>query len=309
MAEIVQVALRGSRREFYLNSRSLWLKLRDPVIIQAEHGEAIGAVFLKDPTLVSLKRPGNVTREIIRKATEEDLDQQDHNRALETTAFDYCRSRIEARELKMDLSEVEVAFSGHRITFFFSAEHRVDFRELVKDLAARFHTRVELRQIGVRDQAKRLDGCGPCGRAFCCSTWLKDFHPVTLKMAREQQLSLNPGKISGACGRLLCCLAYELTTYRENHKNLPPPGTKLKTGKGVLTVTRTEIYQEAVWLRDDEGGEHRVTYAELPPGPYHECGDCNCGAKKKNGNGDEPPNGSGEVPPDAWADPPDAPTH
>src|SRR5262249_53302897 len=133
MAEIVQVALRGSRREFFLNSRNLWLKLRDPVIIQSEHGEAIGHVYLKDPTLTALKRPGNVTREIIRKATEEDLDQEDHNRALEETAFEYCRGRIEARELKMDLSEVEVAFSGHRITFFFSAEHRVDFRELVKD--------------------------------------------------------------------------------------------------------------------------------------------------------------------------------
>ena len=309
MGEIVQVALRGSRREFFLNSRTLWLKLRDPIIVQTEPGESFGTVFLKDPTLVTLKRPGNVTREIIRKATEEDLDQEDHNRALEDTAFDYCRARIAARELKMDLSEVEVAFSGHRITFYFSAEHRVDFRDLVKDLAARFHTRVELRQIGVRDQAKRLDGCGPCGRAFCCSTWLKDFHPVTLKMAREQQLSLNPGKISGACGRLLCCLAYELTTYRENHKTLPTPGTRLKTGKGVLTVTRTEIYQEAVWLRDDEGGVHRVAYAELPPGPYHECGDCNCGAKKKSPGDDTPPEASGEAPPDAWADPPDGPAH
>jgi len=304
MSEIVQVALRGARREFFLNSRNLWLQLQDPVIVQVEHGEAFGTVFLKDPTLVELKRPGNVTREIIRKATEEDLDQQDHNRALEDTAFDYCRARIVARELKMDLSEVEVAFSGHRVTFYFSAEHRVDFRELVKDLAARFRTRVELRQIGVRDQAKRLDGCGPCGRAFCCSTWLKDFHPVTLKMAREQQLSLNPGKISGACGRLLCCLAYELTLYRENHRTLPPPGTRLKTGKGVLTVTRTETYRQAVWLRDDEGGEHRVAYADLPPGPYHACGDCNCGSKKKDGGGDAPPGPSGEDPPDAWADPP-----
>lgn len=275
MADVVQVALRG-HREFFLNSRNLWLKLRDRVIVQAEHGESIGHVFLKDPQLVALKRPGNVTHEIIRKATEEDLDHDDHNLALERTAFDYCRERIEIRELKMDLSEVEVTFSGHRITFYFSAEHRVDFRELVKDLAARFRTRIELRQIGVRDQARRLDGCGPCGRAFCCSTWLKDFHPVTLKMAREQQLSLNPGKISGACGRLLCCLAYELTTYRENHRALPPPGTKLKTGKGVLLVTRTEIYQEAVWLKDDEGGEHRVAYADLPPGPYHACGDCHC---------------------------------
>src|SRR5258705_5408272 len=210
MTDIVQVSLRGSRKEFFLNSRTLSLKLRDPIIVQAEHGESLGTVFLKDPQLVALKRPGNVTREIIRKATEEDLDQDDHNRALEAAAFEYCRKRIAARELSMDLSEVEVAFPGHRITFYFSAEHRVDFRELVKDLAARFHTRIELRQIGVRDQAKRLDGCGPCGRAFCCSTWLPDLHPVTLEMAPEQQLSLNPGKISGACGRLMCCLAYEL---------------------------------------------------------------------------------------------------
>jgi cell fate regulator YaaT (PSP1 superfamily) len=196
-------------------------------------------------------------------------------------AFEYCETRIDLRELKMELAEVEVAFSGHRITFFFSAEHRVDFRDLVRDLAAKFQCRIELRQIGVRDHAKRLDGCGPCGRAFCCSTWLKDFHPVTLKMAREQQLSLNPSKISGVCGRLMCCLAYELTQYRDSAVKLPPVGAQLKTGQGICTVTRTEVYQEAVWIRDDEGGEHRIAYADLPPGPYHQCGDCNCGKKAK----------------------------
>src|SRR6266571_4190462 len=157
MTEIVQVALRGSRKEFFLNSRSLWLRLRDPVIVQSEHGESFGTVFLKDPTLIELKRPGNVTHEIIRKAEEEDLDQEDRNRRREQEAFEYCRERIELRELSMDLAEVEVAFGGHRITFYFSAERRVDFRELVKDLAARLQARIELRQIGVRDQAKRLD--------------------------------------------------------------------------------------------------------------------------------------------------------
>jgi len=281
MSDIVQVALRGSRREFFLNSRGLWLRLRDRVIVQGEHGETLATVALTDPALVALKKPGNVTREVIRKAEEEDLDQDDHNRALEDEAFAYCRDRIEVRELKMELSEVEVAFRRNRITFFFTAEHRVDFRELVKDLAARFQTRIELRQIGVRDQAKRLDGCGPCGRAFCCTTWMKSFHPVTLKMAREQQLSLNPSKISGACGRLMCCLAYELAQYRDSAQRLPAPGTKLKTGKGVCTVIRTETYQEAVWIRDDEGGEHRIAYADMPPGPYHECGDCNCGERDK----------------------------
>jgi cell fate regulator YaaT (PSP1 superfamily) len=291
MSEIVQVSLRGSRKDFFLNSRALWLKLNDPVVVQGEHGETLGRVFLRGP-LVELKRPGNVTREIIRKATEEDLDQDDHNRTREREAFEFCRERIEVRELKMDLSEVEVAFSGHRITFYFSAEKRVDFRELVKDLAGRFRTRIELRQIGIRDQAKRLDGCGPCGRPFCCSTWLRSFHPVTLKMAREQQLSLNPSKISGACGRLMCCLSYELARYRDSAERLPPVGARLQTGQGVCTVFRTEIYQEAVWLRDSEGAEHRIRMADLPPGPYHECGDCKCGKnKKKEGSGDpaDPP--------------------
>ncbi len=287
MSDIVQVALRGSRREFFLNSRNLWLKLRDPVIVQTDHGESLGKIHLKG-MLVELKKPGVVTREIIRKATEEDLDQDDHNRQNERDAFEYCKQRIELRELKMDLSEVEMGFSGTRITFFFTAEQRVDFRELVKDLAAKFHCRIELRQIGLRDQAKRLDGCGPCGRAFCCSTWLKNFHPVTLKMAREQQLSLSPSKISGACGRLMCCLSYELTQYRDSVTKLPPLGAKLKTGKGGVTVTRQDIFQEAVWVRDDEGAEHRIAMSELPPGPYHECGDCNCGEKEKR-KADPPP--------------------
>jgi cell fate regulator YaaT (PSP1 superfamily) len=281
MPDIIQVSLRGARREFFLNSRSIWLQMRDRVIVQGEHGEALGTVHLKDPTLIALKRPGNVTREIIRRAEEEDLDQDDHNREMESEAFEYCRKRIEVRELKMELSEVELAFRRNRLTFFFTAEHRVDFRELVKDLAARFQTRIELRQIGVRDQAKRLDGCGPCGRAFCCSTWLKGFHPVTLKMAREQNLSLNPSKISGACGRLMCCLSYELAQYRDSATKMPPVGAQLKTGKGICTVLRTDASQGAVWVRDDEGGEHRIAYEDLPPGPYHKCGDCNCGSKKK----------------------------
>jgi cell fate regulator YaaT (PSP1 superfamily) len=215
MADIVQVALRGSRKEFFLNSRTLTLKLRDEIIVQSEHGESMGTVFLKDPTLVSLKRPGNVNREIIRKATEEDLDQQDHSRALEDKAFDYCKRRIEDRELKMDLSEVEAAFSGHRLTFFFSAEHRVDFRELVKDLASKFRTRIELRQIGVRDEAKLLADYGDCGKPVCCNTHMIVMPPVSMRMAKLQKSTLDPTKISGRCGRLKCCLRFEQDVYEE----------------------------------------------------------------------------------------------
>jgi cell fate regulator YaaT (PSP1 superfamily) len=285
MSDIVQVALRGARKAFFLNSRNLWLKLGDKVVVQTEGGEAVGSVFLKDPFLIELKRPGSVSREIIRKAEEEDLDQEDHNREKELEAFEYCRERIAARGLVMELAEVEVAFTGHRVTFYFSADQRVDFRELVKDLASRFRTRIELRQIGRREQAKRLDGCGPCGRPLCCSTWLKEFHPVTLKMAREQQLSLNPSKISGACGRLMCCLAYELDLYRQSAEKLPPVGAVFNTGQGAMTVVRTAFYEEAVWVRDDDGAEHRIAYADMPPGPYRQCGDCGCGKKSKGGNG------------------------
>ena len=290
MADIIQVALRGSRKGFFLNSRGLIIQLRDRVIVQTDHGEALGSIFLKDPKLIELKRPTNVTREIIRKATEEDLDQEDHNRAREAEAFEHCKLRIYARDLPMELAETEVAFGGNRITFYFSADQRVDFRELVKDLAAKFRARIELRQIGRREQAKRLDGCGPCGRPLCCSTWLKDFHPVTLKMAREQQLSLNPSKISGACGRLMCCLAYELAQYRDSAQRLPPVGAVFRTGQGPMTVTKTDVFHEAVWVKDDEGAEHRIAYDEMPPGPYKQCGDCNCG---KRGNGGSAPSPGG----------------
>ncbi len=293
MSEIVQVCLRGSRKDFFLNSRHLSLQRHDRVVVQAEHGETIGSVCLRDPALVELKLPGNVTREIIRKATEEDLDLEDHLDQREREAFEYCRERIAVRELKMDLSEVEASFTGHRITFYFSAEHRVDFRELVKDLAARFQTRIELRQIGVRDQAKRLDGCGPCGRAFCCSTWLRDFHPVTLRMAREQQLTLNPTKISGACGRLMCCLAYELALYRQNAAELPPVGARLRTGLGPCQVVRTELHRRAVWLRDGDGQEHRVGLDELPPGPWPRGGPAAGAAAEREPDGETIEEGEG----------------
>lgn len=287
MSDILQVSLRGSRREFVVNAQDLPLRLRDRVVVQGEHGEQLATVLLKDPTLIALKRPGNVTREVLRVATPTDLAQETRNTALEDEAFAWCAERIAVRELDMELAEVEVAFRRNRMTFFFTAEQRVDFRELVKDLASRFQTRIELRQVGARDLAKRADGCGPCGQAFCCSTWMRSFHPVTLKMAREQDLSLNPTKISGACGRLMCCLSYELAQYRDSAARMPAVGTRIRTGKGEVVVTRTEAYREAVWVRDEDGEEHRLAYDDLPPGPYHKCGDCKCG-KRKPARDDEP---------------------
>lgn len=221
MPDIVQVSLRGTRKEFFLNSRSLWLRLGDKVVVQGEHGETLGQVFLKDPALVALKKPQNVSREIIRRAEEEDLDQDDRNRRLEDEAFDYALARIEARDLAMALSEVEVTFRRNRITFYFTAEHRVDFRQLVRDLAQRFATRVQMMQVGSRDEAGLLGGVGVCGRTLCCSSWLQEFRPISIQMAKRQSLSLNPSKISGQCGRLLCCLAYEDDQYKGSKKSKP----------------------------------------------------------------------------------------
>jgi len=263
MSETIQVSLRGARREFFLNSRNLWLKLHDVVIVQSEQGESVGRVHLKDPTLVGLKRPGNVTREIIRKATEEDLDQDDHNKALEGDAFEYCKQRIDARELKMDLTEVEAAFAGHRITFYFSAEQRVDFRELVKDLAARFRRRIELRQIGVRDEAARLSGVGRCGREYCSASWLPELRPIGLHVAKDQRLSLNPSQISGPCGRLLCCLRFEHEFYVQSRKRFPKEGKVLQTAVGAAKVLSIDIFRDRVTLRAEDGATRTVPLADL----------------------------------------------
>jgi cell fate regulator YaaT (PSP1 superfamily) len=264
MADIVQVALRGSRKGFFLNSRNLWLQLRDPVVVQAENGEVLGSVFLKDARLIELKRPSHVTREIIRKATEEDLDQEDHNRAHEGEAFEYCRERIGARALKMELAEAEVAFTGHRITFYFSADQRVDFRELVKDLASKFRTRIELRQIGARDEAKRLDGIGRCGRQLCIASWLPEGRPVSLSLAKDQGLSLNPTQISGPCGRLLCCLHYEHDFYVQQRKRFPKEGKLLRAPDGSLErVQAIDIFRERVTLRAEDGSTRVVPLEQL----------------------------------------------
>ena len=223
--------------------------------------------------------------------TDDDRRREEVLRANSGKQFEAAAKLVAAHKLQMQLVDIEPLFGGERLVFYFLAEKRVDFRELVRAMAREFQTRIELRQIGVRDQAKRVDGCGPCGRAFCCSTWMKGFHPVTLKMAREQNLSLNPTKISGACGRLMCCLSYELAQYRDSAAKLPPVGTKIGTGKGPVTVTRTDAYQEAVWVRDEDGAEHRIAYDEMPPGPYHKCGDCGCGKKKPKGDGASETNG------------------
>ncbi|MBI5836345.1 MAG: stage 0 sporulation protein [Candidatus Eisenbacteria bacterium] len=243
-------------------------------------------------------------REILRKSTPEDAQQHVDNRTRENEAFHFCRERIAARKLEMELSDVELQFDGHRMTYYFTAEKRVDFRELVKDLAAKFRTRIELRQIGVRDEAKRMDGYGVCGRRLCCTSWLKGFSPVTLRMAKDQDLALSPSKISGVCGRLMCCLAYEVDFYRESTRIYPRPGQVVETKSfGKVEVRRSDFFRLVIHGVDSEGQERSFRPDEVPGlveklmpggGIGDQAKGCNCGGSvRTNGGGDGDGNGHG----------------
>jgi cell fate regulator YaaT (PSP1 superfamily) len=261
--EVVEILFRGERKDVFVNPSSTPVGIGEHVIAQVERGEDMGRVLQKGG-LAEGKGRSRHLRQVIRKATEEDMAKLRDNEKLEEDAFRICQERIAARELRMRLVDVECQFDRNRITFYFTAEKRVDFRELVKDLAATFKTRIELRQIGVRDEARRMGGYGVCGKKYCCSTFLKEFEPVTLRMAKEQQLSLSPTKISGACGRLMCCLMYEVDFYRNEVKKFPKVGTKLQIGDTELTVMRLDFFGGAVFAQDAAGVEKRISLDQVP---------------------------------------------
>lgn len=261
--EIVEILFKGERKDVFLNPPGMPLNIGEHVIVQVERGEDMGRVLQKG-ALAEGKGRSRHLKQVVRKATEEDMTRLRDNEKLEEDAFRICQERIAAREVKMRLVDVECQFDRNRITFYFTAEKRVDFRELVKDLAATFKTRIELRQIGVRDEARRMGGYGVCGNKYCCSTFLREFEPVTLRMAKEQQLSLSPTKISGACGRLMCCLMYEVDFYRNEVKKFPKPGTKFQIGDTELTVTRLDFFGKAVFAQDAEGVEKRILIDQVP---------------------------------------------
>lgn len=210
---VVGVRFRSAGKIYYFTPGTLDLRQDDDVIVETTRGVEYGNVVI-GPRRVSLAETVTPLREVIRKATPEDRDRVSENRRRAQEAFAICEEKIAAHGLPMKLIDVEFTFDVSKILFYFTADGRVDFRELVKDLAAIFRTRIELRQIGVRDEAKLLGGLGPCGREFCCSTFLGDFEPVSIRMAKGQNLSLNPTKISGVCGRLMCCLKFEDAAYR-----------------------------------------------------------------------------------------------
>ena len=208
MLKIIGVRFKSVGKIYYFDPAGLDIKMNDKVIVETARGIECGEVALVDREIDETKF-SNPLKSVIRIATEQDMQQIERNKKKEADAFVICQQKIEAHKLKMNLIEVECTFDNSKLLFYFTAENRVDFRELVKDLASVFRTRIELRQIGVRDEAKMLGGLGICGQPFCCSRFLGEFHPVSIKMAKEQSLSLNPTKISGTCGRLMCCLKYE----------------------------------------------------------------------------------------------------
>ena len=250
MTEVVGIRFKEVGKVYYFDPKGQKFTLGQHVIVETARGVECGEVatenqMVEDNTLVSPLKP------ITRLATDEDLKKVAENKEKEKNAFKICEEKIAKHGLEMKLTEVEYTFDGSKILFYFTADGRVDFRELVKDLASVFRTRIELRQIGARDEAKMLGGLGICGRPFCCNSFMGDFEPVSIKMAKEQGLSLNPAKISGTCGRLMCCLKYEEDAYIHLSKITPKPGAVVKTAEGKGVVTESNLITGVVKVKLD----------------------------------------------------------
>ncbi len=267
MITVVGVRFKKAGKIYYFDPDGLDIKRGDDVVVETARGIEYGSAVLglREVEETEIVSP---LKKVIRIATEEDQAIQRENQAKAKEAFSACQAKIIEHELEMKLVEVEYTFDSNKVIFYFTADGRIDFRELVKDLASVFRTRIELRQIGVRDEAKIVNGIGPCGVGLCCANWLGDFAPVSIKMAKDQNLSLNPTKISGICGRLMCCLKYEHDTYLDIRRELPNKGERIKTPDGMGVVLDAVILTESVKVRhilgENEGrlelSEDIVTY-------------------------------------------------
>jgi len=276
MPRVVGVRFKEAGKIYYFGFGDLELKQGDKVIVETVRGLEFGEVVV-GPKEVSEREVGDTLKNVLRKATPEDLEQVRKNREEERKAFDICLQKIQEHNLPMKLVDVGYTFDVSKIIFYFTAEGRVDFRQLVKDLAAIFRTRIELRQIGVRDEAKMLGGIGPCGRVLCCASFLGDFDPVSIRMAKDQNLSLNPSKISGLCGRLMCCLKFENEVYECAKERFPPVGSRVITPEGEGTVMAIEVLRDKVEVAIDNGQQRIFCLSEV----------------QKKGNRDEDNRGSG----------------
>ncbi len=245
MAKVVGVRFRNVGKIYYFNPKTYKIKVGDHVIVETARGVEYGKVVLA-PRDIKEEDVVHPLKEVIRVATKDD-EREARNRRKEKEAFQICLEKIAKHKLEMKLIKVEYTFDNNKVLFYFTADGRIDFRELVKDLASVFKTRIELRQIGVRDEAKIMGGIGVCGRPLCCATYMPEFVPVSIKMAKEQNLSLNPTKISGVCGRLMCCLKNEEETYEELNKRLPGKGDTVITPDGLHgTVHSVNVLRQRV---------------------------------------------------------------
>ena len=245
MIEIVGVRFKKASKIYYFDPVGLKISITDSVIVETARGIEFGKVELAN-RMVDDNAIALPLKKVLRIATEEDVLQKEKNNLKEKEAFSICFKKIKAHQLGMKLIDVELTFDLNKIIFYFTADGRIDFRELVKELAAVFRTRIELRQIGVRDEAKMLNSIGICGKSLCCATFLGEFQPVSIKMAKDQNLSLNPTKISGICGRLMCCLKYEEETYEYLNKNLPKEGDHISTPDGNGDVLSVNVLRQLV---------------------------------------------------------------
>ena len=252
MKNIIGVRFKKLGKIYFFNPKNLKVKKGDKVIVETSQGEEYGEVMIPNRSVQDDKIIEPL-KKVIRIANYKDHKHYEDCRKKEKEAFKVCTKKIKEHKLNMNLTDVEFKFDNSKILFYFTADGRIDFRELVKDLAAIYKTRIELRQIGVRDEVKRIGGNGVCGRELCCCSFLGDFETVSIKMAKEQNLSLNPTKISGNCGRLMCCLKYEQEVYEEKEKRLPHVGAIVKTPDGVGEVDNVETLKEAVRVRIKDG--------------------------------------------------------
>jgi cell fate regulator YaaT (PSP1 superfamily) len=248
MIKVVGVRFKKAGKIYYFDPGDIDVQKSDNVIVETARGIEFGEC-VTGPKLVKEEDIISPLKNVIRKATEEDIESHNENKIKEKEAFEICMQKISEHKLVMKLIDVEYTFDNNKVIFYFTADGRVDFRELVKDLATIFRTRIELRQIGVRDESKMVGGLGPCGRPLCCSSFLGDFVPVSIKMAKEQNLSLNPTKISGICGRLMCCLNYEQDTYEETRKKLPRVGSIVETVDGRGEVVFNSVIKEMIKVK------------------------------------------------------------
>ena len=261
MIEAVGVNFRGKGRTYFFDPKDIDLKVNDQVVVETKMGKELGTIKFVNKTVDETKFAEPI-KPIIRKANKDDLKRQKENEQEEKKAFKECTKKIKEYKLDMKLVEVRYLLDNSKLIFYFTADNRIDFRELVKDLASIYKTRIELRQISTREQVRRLGGNGICGRELCCCSFLKNFDGTSIKMAKEQNLSLNASKITGVCGRLMCCLRYEQNVYEDKMKKLPHVGAIVKTEDGEGKVDSVEVLNEIikVKLKDEENNDYYKKY-------------------------------------------------